>query len=248
VFIVLLPNISIPLVRLLTALTIEYYDPILPGTPTNLLACDSTGFSTFDLSANTPVVLATMDLTQYTVSYYASNADAIGEVNALPLQYTNVVPTTQVIYVRIENNTSGCYEIRSFTLTVNPLITPTFTIDTAICQTETASILPTTSLNGMSGTWSPAVINNLQSGDYVFTPTPGSCGATVTISVVVTPQTTPTFLAPAPICNGGSAPVLPTTSLNGITGSWSPNTVDNTQTATYTFTPDANQCATTCRL
>jgi gliding motility-associated-like protein len=226
-------------------ITIEYYDPILPGTPTNLLACDSTGFSTFDLSANTPVVLATMDPTQYTVTYYASNADAIGEVNALPLQYTNVVPTTQVIYVRIENNTSGCYEIRSFTLTVNPLITPTFTIDTAICQTGTASILPTTSLNGISGIWSPAVINNLQSGDYVFTPTPGSCGTTVSISVVVTPQTTPTFLAPAPICNGGSVPVLPTTSLNGITGSWSPNTVDNTQTATYTFTPDANQCATT---
>jgi hypothetical protein len=36
---------------------------------------------------------------------------------------------------------------------------------------------------------------------------------------------------------------LPTTSTNGITGTWSPATVDNTASGTYTFTPDANQCA-----
>ena len=37
---------------------------------------------------------------------------------------------------------------------------------------------------------------------------------------------------------------LPTTSLEGITGTWSP-ALDNTATTTYTFTPDAGQCATT---
>jgi hypothetical protein len=37
---------------------------------------------------------------------------------------------------------------------------------------------------------------------------------------------------------------LPTTSNNGITGTWSP-ALDNTKTAVYTFTPAAGQCATT---
>jgi hypothetical protein len=35
---------------------------------------------------------------------------------------------------------------------------------------------------------------------------------------------------------------LPTTSNNGITGTWSP-ALNNTTTTTYTFTPDAGQCA-----
>jgi hypothetical protein len=37
---------------------------------------------------------------------------------------------------------------------------------------------------------------------------------------------------------------LPTTSTNNVTGTWSP-ALDNTMTMTYTFTPDASQCANT---
>jgi gliding motility-associated-like protein len=40
------------------------------------------------------------------------------------------------------------------------------------------------------------------------------------------------------------SPVLPTTSAEGITGTWSPSSVDNQVNGTYTFTPDAGQCAT----
>ena len=46
----------------------------------------------------------------------------------------------------------------------------------------------------------------------------------------------------APICSGATLSALPLTSNNGITGSWSP-ALDNTETTTYTFTPDAGQCA-----
>jgi gliding motility-associated-like protein len=38
---------------------------------------------------------------------------------------------------------------------------------------------------------------------------------------------------------------LPATSSNGIQGTWTPAIIDNTTSGTYTFTPDANQCATT---
>ncbi len=61
--------------------------------------------------------------------------------------------------------------------------------------------------------------------------------------VTVTNPVTPNFVTPAPICTGESILPLPTTSGNGIVGSWSP-ALNNTSTTTYTFTPNAGQCAT----
>ncbi|MCW1148170.1 T9SS type A sorting domain-containing protein [Flavobacterium lacisediminis] len=55
---------------------------------------------------------------------------------------------------------------------------------------------------------------------------------------------TPTFAAVSPICSGATLSALPTTSTNGIAGTWSP-ALNNTATTTYTFTPSAGQCATT---
>ncbi|MDI1254536.1 MAG: hypothetical protein PSV16_00420, partial [Flavobacterium sp.] len=48
--------------------------------------------------------------------------------------------------------------------------------------------------------------------------------------------------AVAPICSGATLAALPTTSNNGITGTWSP-ALNNTATTTYMFMPDENQCA-----
>jgi len=53
----------------------------------------------------------------------------------------------------------------------------------------------------------------------------------------------PTFPAFPNVCKGSAAPALPLTSSNGITGTWTPATINNLQSATYVFTPDANQCA-----
>lgn len=65
---------------------------------------------------------------------------------------------------------------------------------------------------------------------------------------VVTPLTiTPAFDPIAPICSGESLLALSTTSTNGITGTWSP-ALNNTATTTYTFTPNAGQCALTTTL
>jgi len=130
-------------------------------------------------------------------------------------------------------------------IVVNPIINPIFDATPTLCYGETAPILATTSNNAVSGIWSPATVDNTQSGSYIFTPNSGQCATTVIKNVTVNQIVTPTFLAPAPICNGDTPPTLPTTSLNGITGTWSPTVVDNTQTATYTFTPNSGQCANT---
>ena len=67
------------------------------------------------------------------------------------------------------------------------------------------------------------------------------------MDVDITAPTTPTFTQVAPICINTSAPILPTTSDNGVTGTWSPSTISTSTagTSTYTFTPDAGLCATT---
>ncbi len=126
---------------------------------------------------------------------------------------------------------------------------PSFPVIAPICSGSTAPLLPTTSTNGVTGTWSPATVNNTTTGSYTFTPNIEQCAVPITITVTVTPPgTVPTFNAVTPICSGATAPVLPTTSTNGITGTWSPATVSNTTTTTYTFTPGAGQCAVTTTL
>jgi hypothetical protein len=52
----------------------------------------------------------------------------------------------------------------------------------------------------------------------------------------------PLFTQVGPYCNGESIAALPSTSLNGVSGSWSP-AINNTQTTTYTFIPNASQSA-----
>lgn len=59
---------------------------------------------------------------------------------------------------------------------------PTFDFVTAICEGAVPPILPSVSNNGIVGTWSPSVINNLIPGNYIFTPS-GNCALPATISI-----------------------------------------------------------------
>ncbi|HLP36927.1 gliding motility-associated C-terminal domain-containing protein [Lacibacter sp.] len=153
----------------------------------------------------------------------------------------------------VSNSTSGSYTFTptaglcalpvTINVTVTPNVTPTFSFATTICNAATAPILPTTSDNGVTGTWSPSTVSNTASGSYTFTPTAGLCALPVTVNVTVTPNVTPTFSFTTSICEGATAPLLPTTSDNGVTGTWSPSTVSNTASGSYTFTPTAGLCA-----
>ena len=131
---------------------------------------------------------------------------------------------------------------------LTPVI-PAFTTIQPLCQGVAAPILPTTSNDtpAITGTWLPATIDTSVTGtvNYVFTPTIGQCANTTSMDITVTNSITPLFTTPAPICSGAIAPVLPTSSNNvpPITGYWTPSIVSNTISGTYTFHPDAGQCA-----
>ncbi|WP_157614161.1 T9SS type B sorting domain-containing protein [Pseudotamlana agarivorans] len=134
-----------------------------------------------------------------------------------------------------------CSATQTLQIVVNPLSNPTFADVDPICSGDTLSPLPTTSLEGITGTWAPALDNTLTT-TYTFTPDAGQCASSQTLDIVVNQPTTPTFAAIAPICSGDVLAPLPTTSIEGVTGTWAP-ALDNTQTTTYTFTPDAGSCA-----
>lgn len=144
-----------------------------------------------------------------------------------PGQCTSAVPTT--VSIRID-----------------PALTPTFTPVAAICSGDALVPLPTTSTNGISGNWSPA-LNNMATTLYTFTPTAGQCATTANITIIVNPIVTPTFTPVAAIYSSGALAPLPTISTNGITGTWSP-ALNNMATTLYTFTPAAGQCAATTTL
>ena len=135
-----------------------------------------------------------------------------------------------------------CANTTTQTVIITPLITPVFDPIGPICEGDIAPTLPNTSNNGIFGTWLPDVIDNTSTATYVFTPNDTSnCDIQTTLTVTVLQQTTPTFQI-NDICIGETIGTLPTVSLEGITGTWSPSP-NNLTTTSYTFLPDPNQCA-----
>jgi hypothetical protein len=180
----------------------------------------------------------------------------ITSANSSPFAFTYTpaagdAGNTVTITVTTNNpNGSPCVAATTnYILTVNASTTPTFTQLGAYCVGATAAALPTTSNNGVTGTWNPSTISTANAGTtvYTFTPTTGLCATTTTMSVVVNSATTPTFTQLGAYCVGATAAALPTTSNNGVTGTWNPSTIStaNAGTTVYTFTPTAGLCATT---
>jgi gliding motility-associated-like protein len=174
-------------------------------------------------------------------------------VPSLPLTSLNAISGTWSPTV-ISNQASGIYVFTptagqcaipfSLNVTITPTIMPAFSIPLTFCQNAVVPSLPLLSVNNISGTWSPNVINNQTSGTYVFTPTAGQCAASFSLNVTITQTITPTFSIVSNYCQDETVPVLPLLSLNTILGSWSPSSISNQASGTYVFTPNAGQCAT----
>jgi gliding motility-associated-like protein len=171
-------------------------------------------------------------------------------LNGISGTWSPVLNNQQTTTYTFTPNTAGlnqCAQAVQQTIQIVTIQTPNFTQQGPYCQGTAIPALPTTSLNGISGTWSPG-INNQQTTTYTFTPTAGECASgPVSMTIVINPNITPTFANVAPVCAGTPIPALPTTSLNGITGIWSP-VINNQQTTTYTFTATSPGCFNTASL
>lgn len=143
-------------------------------------------------------------------------------------------------------NSCNVTKFSTVTLNINSSITPTFNQIEPICPGGNLEPLPTTSTNNITGIWSPT-LNNTITTTYLFVPDSGQCASSANMTIDVNFNIQPTFNAVDPVCIGENISQLPTTSTNNITGSWKP-AINNLATTTYTFSPNANQCATSTTL
>lgn len=246
--------------------------PSLPGTSNNsftgtwspaTVSNTASGSYTFTPTAGQCATTASMSITVSPPP--APTFNPVGPfcegaaISALPTSPTNDPSVTGTWSPAINNMATTTYTYTpaagecsttgSLTITINPPVVPTFTAIPPFCEgTTPAPTLAGTSNNGYTGAWAPGTVDNMASGTYTFTPTAGQCATTASLSVTVTPQTIPTFNPIPPLCGGASAPPLPTTSNNSITGTWNPAVIDNSTTGNYLFTPAAGQCASTLQI
>ncbi len=150
-------------------------------------------------------------------------------------------PNTTTTYTFIPD-AGQCASDGMLTITIDPATAATFNGLPSQCAGE-GNPLPTTSLEGFLGIWTPAFDPNATM-TYTFIPNAGQCASDGILTITVDPLIIPSFTQLGDYCVGDTPDMLPTTSTNGITGSWDgPIDTSSPSSTSYTFMPDAGQCA-----
>ncbi|AIG31036.1 hypothetical protein IA01_11470 [Flavobacterium psychrophilum] len=141
--------------------------------PQNLISCSNTSVFAFNLTSQTNSVLGTQLSTEYTVSYYSTQADANSGNNHLPSSYTNT-SSPQTIYARIVNNLSNqCFGVTSFQLIVRQKPILNMKDIYSICEGSTITIdapIGFSSYTWSNGDTTPSTVLTLD-GNYSLTVT-----------------------------------------------------------------------------
>ncbi|MFM7725931.1 MAG: hypothetical protein ACKO7B_04460, partial [Flavobacteriales bacterium] len=146
-------------------------------------------------------------------TYSSSSGLAINSLSGF-INPAGALPGTYTVTYSIAAS-AGCAAFQTTTsVVVSSTATPTFAAVGPYCSGASVPALPTTSTNGITGSWSPS-ISNTTTTTYTFTPTAGQCATTTTLTITITPNVTPTFAAVGPYCSGATVTALPTTSTNG---------------------------------
>jgi gliding motility-associated-like protein len=162
--------------------------------------------ATVNLALNTPDP-AHVDIT------WSTGATDVTSINVSPLSTTNYTVTVSYPCSTV---------VLTSTLTVEPDATPNFDQLGPYCLGESPDPLPTTSTNGVTGTWSPATISTASAGTttYNFTPS-GACAAPASMNITVNPNPTANAVVHGtPSCNGLSDGSI----VLGVVGGTSPYT------------------------
>jgi len=104
-------------------------NPPINNEPQQIDACSSNDFETFDITSVEADIL--LGLTGVTVSYHLSSADANTGDNPIadPTNFTNTTAEEQVVFIRVEDNVTGCATIHPIELHTQLLYTGTlFTV------------------------------------------------------------------------------------------------------------------------
>jgi gliding motility-associated-like protein len=195
-------------------------------TVTGANGCTSTASTTITQDITAPVAAianntstTVLDCNTTSISLTASGGNGYSWSNGTSVVGTNAAltvsaPGTYTVTVTAAN---GCVDSENISVTQVQNATPLFTQIPSICIGATINLL-NTSLNGITGTWSPAV-NNQATTTYTFTPTPGTCANSVNMTVVVHPYPQLTAVNDT-ICSGNQGSVQTSVNLSGGTYQW----------------------------
>lgn len=173
-----------------------YSNPVANNAP-DLISCDDDfdGFFEFDLSANTSSILGSQNSNDYTLTYHSSLTGAQNKTEALNTLHSAF--NGEIIYVRLEHNTSGCYDTIEFATRVNPL--PIIPINDLVpfCNPNTPLVIDAytgnpndTYLWSTGATTAQIILNDISAiGDYWVTATTphiisDDCSYTKTLTVI----------------------------------------------------------------
>ncbi|HMT53673.1 MAG TPA: hypothetical protein PKC06_10470, partial [Saprospiraceae bacterium] len=200
-----------------------------------------------------------------TVTVSFSVMDACAQTQTCSANFTVAADNTPPVFTNPSDQTVSCIsaipatESLSYTDNCSPPGSVSLFVDGPPINICTGgSMTRTWTVNDACG--NPATENKVYT---ILAPTPTACddgnpctindmhtlgcdGITICVACAGTPTTptTPTFSPIGPLCQGATAPALPTMSNNGISGTWNPSNIDTSipNSTTYTFTPSGPGC------
>lgn len=99
--------------------------------------------------------------------------------------FTGLAASTYTITVKDARGCTNTFNVNVGV--IGSVVTPAFTQVGPYCAGAVIPALPTTSNNGITGAWSPA-INNTTTTTYTFTPAAGQCANTTTMTITIKPK------------------------------------------------------------
>ncbi|MEO1033294.1 MAG: choice-of-anchor L domain-containing protein [Bacteroidota bacterium] len=93
----------------------------IANQPDDLMACDDDfdGLLEFDLTQQNASILGTQNPSNFSITYYNSEQDANNDI--APLNTNYFAFDSEVVFARIEHNTTGCHATTQFSVVIHPL-------------------------------------------------------------------------------------------------------------------------------
>jgi gliding motility-associated-like protein len=114
--------------------TATFYTPPVAQAVTDLTSCGADKRAIFDLTPTGASALGSQ--TNVATQFFLSYSNAVTQTNAIgnPAAFQNTVEP-QKIYIRLTNNSTGCFDITEFNLHVEDAVAPVlgFEYDTPVC-------------------------------------------------------------------------------------------------------------------
>ena len=98
------------------------------GQPTDLTMCSDTVNASFDLTANNQNILGTLNPADYTITYYTTQPNADAGITPIINSTSFSAINNQMIYARLEDNTTHTYQIFNFSLFVQSVTSSYITL------------------------------------------------------------------------------------------------------------------------